>query len=94
MQEAALPLSRDNLVINELFREYLMFNGYRTTLSVLLPGEPSQCHIAECLRMRPIQFVSAERHMLVCAYQTPGTGITRTLHLPRQIKCHHVNALS
>lgn len=37
-QEAALPLSRDNLIINELMREYLMFNGYRNTLSVLLPG--------------------------------------------------------
>ncbi|DBA70853.1 TPA: hypothetical protein ACH3X2_011622 [Trebouxia sp. C0005] len=36
-QEAALPLSRDNLVINELLREYLQFNGYRNTLSVLLP---------------------------------------------------------
>lgn len=36
-QDAALPLSRDNLVINELFREYLMFNSYRNTLSVLLP---------------------------------------------------------
>lgn len=33
-----MPLSRDNLVINELLREYLLFNGYRNTLSVLLPG--------------------------------------------------------
>ena len=39
LQEAALPLSRDNLVINELLREYLLFNGYRNTLSVLLPGD-------------------------------------------------------
>lgn len=38
LQEAAVPLSRDNLVINELIREYLLFNGYRNTLSVLLPG--------------------------------------------------------
>ena len=37
-QETAVPLSRDNLVINELIREYLLFNGYRNTLSVLLPG--------------------------------------------------------
>ncbi|KAL3143009.1 hypothetical protein ABBQ38_003288 [Trebouxia sp. C0009 RCD-2024] len=36
-QETALPLSRDNLIINELIREYLLFNGYRNTLSVLLP---------------------------------------------------------
>ncbi len=42
VQEAALPLSRDNLVINELLREYLLFNGYRNTLSVLLPGLQSQ----------------------------------------------------
>ena len=38
IQESAVPLSRDNLVINELIREYLLFNGYRNTLSVLLPG--------------------------------------------------------
>ena len=42
-QETALPLSRDNLVINELIREYLLFNGYRNTLSVLLPGADLAC---------------------------------------------------
>lgn len=44
MQEAAVPLSRDNLVINELMREYLLFNGYRNTLSVLLPGDQHLCY--------------------------------------------------
>ena len=44
VQEDALPLSRDNLIINELFREYLMFNGYRNTLSVLLPGREDSHH--------------------------------------------------
>ena len=35
-------LSNENLVINELIREYLVFNRYRSTLSVLLPesGQP------------------------------------------------------
>lgn len=32
-------LSNENLIINELIREYLIFNGYRETLSVFLPGE-------------------------------------------------------
>jgi len=37
-------LSNANLLINELIREYLEFNHYRHTLSVLLPesGQPEQ----------------------------------------------------
>ncbi|KAJ9516087.1 hypothetical protein QJQ45_024510 [Haematococcus lacustris] len=31
--------SDENLVCNELIREYLAWNGYRETLSVFLPGE-------------------------------------------------------
>ena len=58
-QETAVPLSRDNLVINELIREYLLFNGYRNTLSVLLPGADLAfsnclCSTASCL------FIAAE----------------------------------
>lgn len=35
-------LSNENLIINELIREYLTFNGYQHTLSVFLPesGQP------------------------------------------------------
>ena len=35
-------LSNENLIINELFREYLVYNGYRHTLSVFMPetGQP------------------------------------------------------
>lgn len=35
-------ISNENLIINELIREYLVFNRYRSTLSVLLPesGQP------------------------------------------------------
>lgn len=35
-------LSNENLVINELIREYLTFNGYQHTLAVFLPesGQP------------------------------------------------------
>jgi lisH domain-containing protein FOPNL len=35
-------LSNENLIINELIREYLAFNGYQHTLSVFLPesGQP------------------------------------------------------
>lgn len=38
-QEDARPEPcNENLIINELIREYLIFNGYRDTLSVFLPG--------------------------------------------------------
>ena len=30
--------SHENLIINELIREYLVFNNLRETLSVFLPG--------------------------------------------------------
>ena len=35
-------ISNENLIINELIREYLVFNRYRSTLSVMLPesGQP------------------------------------------------------
>lgn len=33
------PLSHENLIINELIREYLVFNRYRHTASVLTAGE-------------------------------------------------------
>jgi len=33
------PLSHENLLINELIREYLEFNKYRYTASVLTAGE-------------------------------------------------------
>uniref|UniRef100_A0A673I056 Fgfr1op N-terminal like n=1 Tax=Sinocyclocheilus rhinocerous TaxID=307959 RepID=A0A673I056_9TELE len=33
------PLSHENLLINELIREYLQFNKYRYTASVLTAGE-------------------------------------------------------
>ena len=37
-------LSNENLIINELIREYLMYNNYRQTLSVFLPetGQPDE----------------------------------------------------
>lgn len=37
------PVCRENLVINELIREYLQFNGFENTLSVFVPetGQPS-----------------------------------------------------
>jgi lisH domain-containing protein FOPNL len=36
-------LSNENLIINELIREYLTFNGYQHTLAVFLPesGQPT-----------------------------------------------------
>lgn len=34
-------LSNENLVINELIREYFEYNGYRHALSVFLPGKPA-----------------------------------------------------
>lgn len=36
-------LSKENLIINELIREYLTFNGYQHTLAVFLPesGQPA-----------------------------------------------------
>lgn len=39
-QDAPKPkLSNENLIINELIREYFEYNGYRHALSVFLPGE-------------------------------------------------------
>lgn len=39
-QEVPKPkLSNENLIVNELIREYLEYNGYRHTLSVFLPGK-------------------------------------------------------
>ncbi|GFH28833.1 lisH domain-containing protein [Haematococcus lacustris] len=38
--------SDENLVCNELIREYLAWNGYRETLSVFLPGEAEHLGIA------------------------------------------------
>mmetsp|Transcript_4013 Transcript_4013/g.10142 ORF Transcript_4013/g.10142 Transcript_4013/m.10142 type:complete len:134 (-) Transcript_4013:1774-2175(-) len=40
----AVPLSDENLIINELIREYLNFNQYQETLSVLVPetGQPER----------------------------------------------------
>lgn len=37
-REARPPLSHENLLINELVREYLEFNSYRYTASVLTAG--------------------------------------------------------
>jgi hypothetical protein len=38
------PMSHENLIINELIREYLDYNQYKHTLSVLLPetGQPAE----------------------------------------------------
>lgn len=33
------PLSNENLIINELIREYLLYNGYLFTESVLIAGK-------------------------------------------------------
>lgn len=37
-------LSDENLIINEIIREYLLFNNYESTLSVFLPetGQPEK----------------------------------------------------
>ncbi|XP_061736986.1 lisH domain-containing protein FOPNL isoform X1 [Nerophis ophidion] len=40
-REQRPPLSHENLLINELIREYLEFNKYRYTASVLTSGKPS-----------------------------------------------------
>ena len=37
-------LSNENLLINELIREYLEFNGYKYTASVLLSGKHDRIH--------------------------------------------------
>lgn len=36
--EPPSPLSNENILINELIREYLIYNGYLFTESVLLAG--------------------------------------------------------
>ena len=40
---ASVPTPSDeNLLINELIREYFQFNSYRESLSVMIPGESLQ----------------------------------------------------
>ena len=41
-REPRPPLSHENLLINELIREYLEFNKYRYTASVLTAGGRNQ----------------------------------------------------
>ncbi len=36
--QTAPQLSNENLLINELIREYLVYNNYRASASVFLPG--------------------------------------------------------
>ena len=38
-------MPNENLIINELIREYLEFNKYKHALSVFLPGMYTQTHI-------------------------------------------------
>merc|ERR1719394_997127 len=51
-------LPRENAVINELIREYLEFNGYHHTVSVLLPetGHPEE-------RQFDRRFLASELHL-------------------------------
>jgi hypothetical protein len=58
-QEEPKPaLSHENVVINELIREYLEYNHYKHTLSVLIPesGQPldriDRAYLAQELNMR------------------------------------------
>ena len=55
-------ISDENLIINELIREYLVFNRYRSTLSVLLPesGQPET----------PPSTVTSSRGRFACARRT------------------------
>ena len=40
-------LTRENLIVNELIREYLHYNRYHSTCSVLLTGTASVRNFAE-----------------------------------------------
>ena len=56
--ESKPPLSHENMLINELIREYLEYNHYKHTLSVLIPetGQPidrmDRAYMAQELNMR------------------------------------------
>jgi hypothetical protein len=39
-------LTNENMLINDLFREYLAFNNYRSSLSVFQAGAPRRCLLA------------------------------------------------
>lgn len=41
LQTGTPQLSNENLLINELIREYLVYNNYRASASVFLPGRGS-----------------------------------------------------
>lgn len=52
-------LSDENLLINELIRDYLLFNGYQHTLSVFLPesGQPQSPPFDRAFLARELQVV-------------------------------------
>ena len=57
-------VSEENQIINELIKEYLTFNNYRNTLSVMIPGEccvPSSPNIFS-LRTDASDWRCNERH--------------------------------
>lgn len=55
----SIPLCRENLIINELIRDYLALNGYKHTLSIFVPetGDPidpiDRNFLAHSLRIIP-----------------------------------------
>eukprot|EP00694_Reclinomonas_americana_P007961 EC799535.1.p1 GENE.EC799535.1~~EC799535.1.p1 ORF type:complete len:227 (+),score=56.38 EC799535.1:92-682(+) len=69
------PLSEENLLINELIREYLEYNKYRHTMSVFLPesGQPEsldrrfvtqQLHVSETQRSGSVPLLYGIVNML------------------------------
>ena len=68
-------LSDENLIINELIREYLVFNRYRSTLSVLLPRAASR-------RRRRSTATSWRARCASAKTKTPGSSRSCTRWCP------------
>jgi hypothetical protein len=69
-------LSNENLIINELIREYFEYNGYRHALSVFLPGWDRGIVWLCSENMRKVMSVA---HALGCVLQSPGSQLRSRL---------------
>lgn len=77
LQEEPRPEpSNENLIINELIREYMIFNGYRDTLSVFIPGVAGS--VPACTQHMFAMFsslFSSDHSRALCKdSMLPGTG--------------------
>ncbi|KAF6260923.1 hypothetical protein COO60DRAFT_828392 [Scenedesmus sp. NREL 46B-D3] len=87
----------ENLIINELIREYLIFNGYRDTLSVFLPesGQPQtrpfdreflaqhlQINETQSTEQVPLLYAMAAQHKQLAAQKYKKAAASHAVQQP------------